>query len=290
VEVRDRQAVREFTPFVGQPAPGVKARFDWATFPDDPWTAFGLTTRQVSYTSPLGGFRAYVIEGRRPIWVLFVHGKRGAAPRKPPYAYPLLPLVSRMGLTSMDITYRNDFSEPASPDGHHWYGLTEWEDLEGAVRFALREGAASLILVGYSMGGSIVTSFLYRSSLEENVRGVILDAPVLNLEAVVDAGVRSRGVPDFLIRPGKWLVRRRHGVDWDALDYLKAASNLRVPILLFHGDADSLIPVQISDRLAALRPDIVTYVRVPGATHGHCWNMARDTYEEAVHHFFQDLT
>ena len=73
--------------------------------------------------------------------------------------------------------------EPPSPDGFHWYGLTEWEDLEGAARFSFEHGAEDLILVGYSMRGAIVTNFLYQSSVAKNVRGVILDAPMLDLNA-----------------------------------------------------------------------------------------------------------
>jgi alpha/beta superfamily hydrolase len=65
----------------------------------------------------------------------------------------MLPAVTELGLHCLIITYRNDLGALASPDGFHWYGLSEWRDLEGAARYAVEHGAENLILVGYSMGG-----------------------------------------------------------------------------------------------------------------------------------------
>ena len=92
----------------------------------------------------------------------------------------------------MLITYRDDEGAPANPDGFHRHGLTEWKDLEAGAAYALAHGAEGLILVGYSMGGAIVTSFLYESSLREKVRGVILDSPMLDFSATVDHGAGQR--------------------------------------------------------------------------------------------------
>ena len=54
-----------------------------------------------------------------------------------------------------------------SPDGFYRFGETEWEGLEGAAQYALDKGAEDLILVGYSMGGAIITNFLFESLLAE---------------------------------------------------------------------------------------------------------------------------
>jgi pimeloyl-ACP methyl ester carboxylesterase len=285
----EQQVVREFFPMAGTPKPGERVRLDPWAFPDDPDKAFGLPTVQVSYLSPLGEFRAYFIDGSRSTWVIFVHGKRDRPPRKPPLAYPIIPTVAGLGLPSLNITYRNDLGEPASPDGFHWYGLTEWEDLEGAVQYAVEQGAEDLILVGYSMGGAIVTSFLYRSQLARNVLGVILDAPMLNFGAAVDLGIREMGLPMFLSGIGKFVARIHFGIDWKALNYLNRVDELAVPILLFHGDADTVVPVETSEALAEARPDIVTYHRVSAATHVRSWNMDPGKYETVVGEFLGGL-
>ena len=113
------------------------------------------------------------------------------------------------------ITYRNDEEAPASPDGFYQFGETEWQDLEAAAQYALQQGAEELILVGYSMGGAIVTNFLYESTLAERVRGAILDAPALNFEALIDHGASQRGVPSPLTAVGKFIAGFRFDIDWD---------------------------------------------------------------------------
>ena len=287
IRVDEQQVVREFSPITGNLKPGDRVRTELWPFADDPSGVFGLTTRKVSYLSPLGEFSASLIDGTSDTWVIFVHGK--LPPRKSPTAYPILPTVADLGLPSLIITYRNDVGELPSPDGFHWYGLTEWEDLEGAVSYAQEQGAESVILVGYSMGGAIVTNFLYRSPLAAKVSGAILDAPMLDLGSAIDHGVRQRGLPVFLTGIGKFLARVRFDVDWKALNYLSRATELEVPILLFHGDADTVVPVATSDALAQARPDIVSYHRVPDATHVRSWNMNPERYEATVQEFLVAL-
>lgn len=45
------------------------------------------------------------------------------------------------------------------------------------------------------------------------------------------------------------------------------------------------MPVETSDALASARPDIVTYVRVAGASHVRAWNVDPEAYESAVGDF-----
>jgi hypothetical protein len=43
-----------------------------------------------------------------------------------------------------------------------------------------------------------------------------------------------------------------------------------------------MVHVRSSDHLAARRPDIVTYLRMPGATHVGSWNADPNAYDRAV--------
>ncbi|MEE9276986.1 MAG: alpha/beta hydrolase, partial [Dehalococcoidia bacterium] len=103
----------------------------------------------------------------------------------------------------------------------------------------------------------------------------------------VDAGARERGYPGLLSRIARWLAAQRFDIDWEAVDYLRRADEFRVPILLFHGAVDDLVPVETSDRLAELRPDLVTYVRVAKAQHVRSWNVAPEAYARAVGEFLE---
>jgi fermentation-respiration switch protein FrsA (DUF1100 family) len=131
-------------------------------------------------------------------------------------------------------------------------------------------------------------NFLYRSPLAKKVTGVVLDSPVLDLSATIDFGGRQLDIPGPFVRLGQFIAGLRFEIDWKALDYLGRAHMLLAPILLFHGDADGIIPVETSDLLAKERPGIVTYHRVPNATHIRSWNMNPPAYETAVLAFLKN--
>ena len=253
--------------------------------PDDPQRAFRLPFEEVLYSSSLGDFPAWLVGGPSDTWAIFVHGK-GADRRE---ALRILPIVSELGLAALIITYRNGEDLPQDPDGFYRYGQTEWEELEGAAQYALDNGARKLILVGYSMGGAIVTNFLYRSPLADSVEGAILDAPMLDFGATVDLGAREDGYPQLLATLAKAVAGFRFDIDWGELNYLKRADELDIQILLFHGDADDSVPLETSDVLAESRQDIVRYIAVPGARHVRSWNTDRAAYEAAVREFLRDL-
>jgi pimeloyl-ACP methyl ester carboxylesterase len=281
LEMDDRQVVREYIPITGGLRIGEIVRLDSFAFSGDPLTAHGLPYREVSFTSSLGEFPAWLVEGRRDTWVLFVHGK-GAGRRE---ALRILPILSELGFPCLVITYRNDAGVPQDPSGFYRYGETEWAELHGAADFARRQGAIDLILVGYSMGGGIVTSFLLGSRLAKHVTGVILDAPLLDFRAAIDFGARRRSAPWPLPAIGKVAASFRYGIDWGRWDYLRRAAELTVPVLLFHGAGDGSVPVESSDALAEARSDIVTYVRSLSATHVRSWNVDLDGYAAAVASF-----
>lgn len=272
--------VREFRAYGGLPAAGTRARFDSFAYPADPRAAFGIAFEDVRYRSSAGGeFDAWLVPGDgAAAWAVFVHGK-DADPRE---GLRILPALHDSGLTTLLITYRDDDGQVASPDGRHHFGATEWQDLEGAVRFAQERGATRVVLVGYSMGGGIALSFMRNSPMARLVAGVILDAPMADLRAAVNFQADARGAPSIVTAVGRRIAAWRFDIDWDALDYLDDADSLRVPILLFHGTADKDVPVATSDRLAAILPGLVTYVRVDDAGHVRAWNLDPEGYGAAV--------
>lgn len=268
------------------PETGDLADLDVKAFPSDPLVAHGIAFENVTYTSSLGENPAWFIDGDASTWALLVHGN-GLTRRdvlKP------IPTLMGGGYPTLVITYRNHPQAPGDPSGQLQYGLTEWEDLEAAVDYAVTHGADDVLLVGYSMGGGIVTNFLYESPLARRVRGVVLDAPMLDL------GAENRSlpliglpIPSTLTATAKWMVGIRYDVEWGRLDYLDRVDELTVPILLFHGVEDDIVPVETSDALAELRPGLVTYHRVETAQHLESWNLDPGEYERLLTQFLADL-
>jgi alpha-beta hydrolase superfamily lysophospholipase len=279
----DRSVVRELTPVSGQLAVGEDVLLDRKAFDGDPLTARHLPFEEVTFPSELGPLGAWRLSGSRSTWAIYVHGHRATRIS----SLRVLPTLVNAGLPTLVIQYRNDDGVAPSASGHYDFGLSEWRDLEAAVRYALGEGASDVVLIGPSMGGGIIVNFLYRSALAEKVRAAILEAPMLDFGAVIDFGAERRNLPPLLTWLGKTVAAWRFGIDWKALDYVATADRLHVPILLFHGDADRTVPIRTSDALAAARPDIVTYVRLKDVTHAAAWNSDPAAYKRAVSDFLK---
>ena len=265
------------------PAPGTRAGIVVTPSGDDPRSAHGLDYEEVVYRAPGGDLPAWWIPGRSATCAVIVHG-RGADREE---GLRLLGPLAGAGLSALIIRYRND---PGCPDdGLARFGQTEWEDLAAAAAYARGRGAERLVPVGISMGGAIVMAYLERAT-DDAVAGAILDSPVLSLAETVR--VKSEPVIGPLARLGlvdlgRRLLSWRHGLDWDAIDYLSRADALRVPVLLVHDRDDALIPIGTSDAFAARRPDLVEYLVTRRAGHTLSWNVDPERYEAAVTRFVE---
>ena len=282
VEDRGDFLVRRFTMADGDPPRSAPAFVSGDVYPNDPYLSFGIKYEEVEYETPLGRQDAWRFEGDDDTWAVFVHGHRGILGD----GLSSLPVLHDLGIPALFITYRNDKGQPQDPSGIYQYGLTEWQDLHAAVEYALSQpGARDVVLIGHSMGGGIVAKFLYESPLASSVTGVVMDSPVMDFKAPVDLGARERNLPGFVTATVKWIATLRFGLDWDAMDYLKDADRLDSPILLIHGEDDTRVSIETSDKLAELRPDLVTYSVYPDATHADAWNVDFGRYERELREF-----
>jgi alpha-beta hydrolase superfamily lysophospholipase len=146
-----------------------------------------------------------------------------------------------------------------------------------------------LVLLGYSMGGAIVTQFMEHSALARHVVGLILDAPALDWKAILSFNAKEMGLPSFAAAPVEWMVGARIHADWNSLDALRHTADLRLPILLFHGTEDELVPISTSNALARALPQWVTYYRVPHAGHVESWNVDPRLYDQRLDAFLAHI-
>lgn len=274
------------------PSVGTAVRLDPFSYAGDPMQAFGIPFETVSYSSDIGSFPAWLIPGNSETWAIVVHGK-GADLNE---SLRIVPILKALDFPIMIIRYRNDPGEARDPSGYYQYGATEWVDLAAAVRYAEQNGSTSHVLVGFSMGGAIVTSFLTQSPLRNRTRAAILDSPVFSFEAVVDFQAMNTqlpligtSIPESLTGFAKRIAGWRFDIDWDASNYLAQSNELHVPMLIFHGTGDTSVPIATSQQMANLRPDIVTLVTTE-ANHVRSWNESPDTYEETIIEFLAGLS
>jgi len=214
---------------------------------------------------------------------VFVHG-RDADRRE---SLRILPSLQAADINVLVIDYRNDPGCPPDPAGQHRYGLSEWEEVEAAVKYVIGSGAKRVVIVGYSMGAALALQFLRQSPHASQVAGLILDSPMLDLAATINHQITNSRLPRGLIASLSLLIHRRFGLDMNALNSLAASSELSTPILIIHGAEDRDIPCSLSEDLARARPDLVTFERFEGAAHVRSWNTDRHRYEAAVAKFLQ---
>lgn len=281
----DGTVTRAFLLVEGErPAPGEPAELDPRA-----WPAPQADEVDVIVEGPLGDHPAWFVPGERSTWAIVVHGN--AMVRTD--GIRLGPVTTARSMPTLWITYRNDVGAPEDPSGRLAYGLTEWQDLEAAVRYALDEGASEVVLAGYSMGGGVIMAFLQRSELADRVRGVVLDAPMLDFSTTVDDNASREtlpviGVPlpSSLTAVAKWIADRRFDIRWDELDYLDDVEPYEdLPFLVFHGRDDTTVPIGTSRTFAELLPEQVQLFECPEAEHIECWNVDTETYERELRTF-----
>jgi uncharacterized protein len=288
---QDPVATRSFLRLSGdRPRAGSSARFDPAAWPEDP-SSLGLDWEEVTYRSTAGEVPAWFFPGTATggTWAIFVHGRAGRRSQ----AFRLLRVAHGLGMPCLTIAYRNDPDAPLSDDRRCHLGGREWHDVEGAVVTAVARGARDVVLVGYSMGGTAVLTFLRTSAHAERVRGVVLEAPVVRWDPVIRRAIRNHGAPrPFAAATSQvalTVAGLRAGIDWDRLDHVAAARELRHPMLIVHGEDDTDVPIATVEPLADRRRDLIQLVRVPGGEHLTAWNVAPTDVETAVRSFLSDL-
>jgi alpha-beta hydrolase superfamily lysophospholipase len=264
-----------------------------------PGTALGLSFEEVDVRTELGPMPAWYVPPAAAApdpqtWAVLVHG-RGATREE---CLRAVPVLHRLGLACLVVSYRNDPGAPRSRRGRYHLGDAEWMDVEAAVLHAVDAGARGVVLVGWSMGGAIVLQTVSRSWLADRVRAVILDAPVIDWRDVLDHHARLLKVPGPVGRLSQAVLEHPHarrlvGVETplslSRLDWVTRAAELELPMLLVHSDDDEFVPAGPSRRLAQARPDLVTFLSVPGARHTKEWNVDPEGWETAVARFLLDL-
>lgn len=254
----------------------------------DPRKAFGWEFETVSIRSELGPLPAWVVPpeaGSSDTWMVYTHGIGGRREN----GYRFLSVARPVGITTLLYAYRNDAGAPLAPGGYYTFGLQEWRDLQSAVQFARSRGARRIILAADSMGGAITGQFLRRAPEADAAIAAVLDAPALDMRAVLRFFLEQKKLPltDAVTAVASALAPWRVGIDLDETNTLPEFAQR--PRFLFdsHGSADGRVPMSVSDELARLRPDM-TYLRTH-APHVESWSENPERYREVLQGFLEKV-
>jgi alpha-beta hydrolase superfamily lysophospholipase len=271
------------------------ARFNQYYVAGDPTLAWGVEHEDVLVPSEVGPLPTWLVRPEPDAtddgtWAVLIHG-RGATREE---CLRGVPVLRRLGITTMVPAYRNDRDAPDGQVGRYHFGGTEWRDIESAVVWAVNNGARRVVLMGWSMGGAIALQLVSRSWVADRIDAVVLDAPVVDWGDVLRHTARVNHVPPPVGRISHRLVRHSllrkavglgEPVDLRTLNWVRRARELAVPILLIHSEADEVVPVGPSRALAAARPELVTFAPWSTARHTKEWNVDPVMWENVVEAF-----
>ncbi|GGO51699.1 alpha/beta hydrolase [Streptomyces daqingensis] len=279
----------------GELAPRTKVWLTPQVYTGGPGDALGVDRTEIEVPGELGPLPAWFVPGPRDVWVVALHGL-GAGPEQ---ALPLLPFYSALGLPVLGLSYRGDAGAPAPPGGVRHLGGTEWRDVEAAVRYAVGEGAAQIVLHGWSSGASMALRAAdeLRSGAGQGeggaagrISGLVLDSPVLDWWTTLRALAAERHVPRPLL---PLAVRAAQGharaAEPDQPAPVVRPDRLAVPALIVHGPDDTIAPWDASTAFATAREQLVSLYTVPDAPHAAMWNADPGEYEERLRRFLTPL-
>lgn len=253
----------------------------------------GLPVTSVDITTDLGQAPAWIFPAPDDVdpgrWVIQVHGW-GASRQE---GLRAVRTFRDAGFTSLLASYRNDGDAPESADRRYGLGGTEWRDIEAAIEYAVEHGARSIVLMGWSMGGAVVLQTITRSRSQalEHVTGIVLESPVIDWVDTLEYQGNLLRLPDVMTRGALRLIESEWSgpitgqsapIDLRSMDFVARASELSLPMLILHSDADAFVPATGSRALAAARSDIVTLVPFDVALHTKLWNYDEAKWTSAI--------
>ena len=167
-------------------------------------------------------------------------------------------------------------------------GYQEVQDLLAAVSYVKeRVSGASIGVIGYSMGASVAIMGAARCP---DIGAVVADSPFARQRGVVSHHIRRvLHVPhDPLLEVVDLLLGRMRGYHFRDVEPLREIGQIAPrPLLLIHGDADSVTDPRDSELLYAAAGEPKELWITPGVEHGGTYFADRPYYCERVLTFFR---
>jgi len=227
----------------------------------------GLQYEDVSFPNADGlALRGWYIRppadgsGRAPA-IAYGHGN--AADRR--HWLPLALAVHEAGFAQLLF----DFTGRGESDGEViTLGVHEAGDLRAALDTLAAKPEVDpmrLAVAGRSMGAAAA---LFLAANDARVKALVLDSPFADLTALVDRVLAGEHLPPFIVRPMLFAVAgwRAHYTP-GSVRPVEAIRKVKVPILLLHGDKDTVVPFEDALALKAAAGGKLTLVPLPGLDH-----------------------
>jgi uncharacterized protein len=168
-----------------------------------------------------------------------------------------------------------------------YLGRREREDIRAVMAWAHSEGFSHdrIGWLGYSMGGSTV---LMEGARNPDIQVAVFDSPYGDLPRLLETQLsKHSGLPRWF-NPGILLAARWiYGVRTDDLIPIRFARSWgERPVLLIHGESDTIVPVGQARELARTLGASCLTLTLPGVEHVQAYQSDPDGYVQTVGSFF----
>jgi hypothetical protein len=182
-------------------------------------------------------------EGAR-LTVLVCHGNGGNISHRLDRARRM---QEQLGVSVLLFDYRGYGRSEGAPDEEGTY-----RDARAAYRFLVETKGidpATVVLFGESLGAAVAVQL----AIEKPARALVLESPFASIAAM------ARAAYPFLPPVGP-LLRTRY-------DTFSKVPGLRMPLLVLHGERDSIVPIAQARRVFEAAPEPKRFFAIPGADH-----------------------
>ena len=170
-----------------------------------------------------------------------------------------------------------------------YLGRRERADIRAVMTWAFGEGFSDdrIGWLGYSMGGSTV---LMEAARNPRIQVAVLDSPYGDLPKLLKAQLpQHSGLPSWF-NPGILMAARWiYGVRTDDLIPTRFARAWgERPLLLIHGESDTIVPLSQAQELASAAGSTCLTRTLPGVEHVKAYDSDPEGYVQVVGAFFSD--
>ena len=169
------------------------------------------------------------------------------------------------------------------------FGVKERKDCLAWIEYAMKRfgNDVPIMLFGLSMGAATVL-MVNDLKLPKNVKGIIADCPYSSPKEIIMKVAKEMHFPPHVMLPFVWLGGRIFGhfnlFESSAIEAIKTSE---LPILILHGNADELVPCDMSQHMLLSGAKDIRLELFEGAGHGLSYIILPDKYEKTVVEFIQ---
>lgn len=203
-------------------------------------------------------------ESGQPL-VLFCHGNAGNISHR----VDNLRLLRELGLSVFIFDYRG-YGQSAGKASE----VGTYSDMHGALNWLKEKGwtPQQMIYFGRSVGAGIALQL----ALEQPPAALVLESPFTSIKAM------GRHHYPLLWQLAGWAIDARY-------DNLAKIGQLKVPLLIFHGDRDNIVPQRMGKKLYDQAPQPKQFYSIPRAGHNDTYDMGGELYWRYWLEFIQTL-